>query len=172
VARFCKVDLKTIHNWVDRQQIEHFRTPGRHLRFRRADVVDFLKRFNYPIPQDLVPRKVVVFCLTADPAFTTAARKGCGSEIDLVSYESVLDLGLAFGQSPPDVLLLDVDSMADSLDLVRSLKKHPTAEPCQTILCTQREFSDDLAAADGIDACIPRSSLRDLRATIEKLLGP
>jgi hypothetical protein len=31
VARFCKVDLKTIHNWVDRQQIEHFRTPGRHL---------------------------------------------------------------------------------------------------------------------------------------------
>jgi len=33
VARFCQVDLKTIHNWSDRGEIRHFRTPGRHLRF-------------------------------------------------------------------------------------------------------------------------------------------
>ena len=33
VARFCQVDLKTIHNWADKGEIRHFRTPGRHLRF-------------------------------------------------------------------------------------------------------------------------------------------
>ncbi|MGB5413913.1 MAG: helix-turn-helix domain-containing protein, partial [Polyangiales bacterium] len=32
IARFCPVDLKTIHNWADRGRIAHFRTPGRHLR--------------------------------------------------------------------------------------------------------------------------------------------
>ena len=32
VAKFCQVDLKTIHNWADRGEIRHFRTPGRHLR--------------------------------------------------------------------------------------------------------------------------------------------
>ena len=31
VARFCQVDLKTIHNWSEKGEIRHFRTPGRHL---------------------------------------------------------------------------------------------------------------------------------------------
>src|SRR5207237_3914063 len=49
VARFCQVDLKTIHNWADRGEIRHFRTPGRHLRFRRVDVLDFLRKYGYPV---------------------------------------------------------------------------------------------------------------------------
>ena len=40
LATLCEVDLKTIHNWVDRGRIAHFRTPGRHLRFRAADVAE------------------------------------------------------------------------------------------------------------------------------------
>ena len=32
-AHFCQVDLKTIHNWADKGEIRHFRTPGRHLDF-------------------------------------------------------------------------------------------------------------------------------------------
>jgi excisionase family DNA binding protein len=53
VARFCQVDLKTIHNWADKGEIRHFRTPGRHLRFRRLDVLDFLRKYGYPIPDVL-----------------------------------------------------------------------------------------------------------------------
>lgn len=54
LAGFCQVDLKTIHNWVDRGKIAHFRTPGRHLRFRRADVLQFLQTTGYPIPEEIV----------------------------------------------------------------------------------------------------------------------
>ena len=50
VARFCEGDLKSIHNWANKGEIRHFRTPGRHLRFRRVDVIDFLRRYGYPIP--------------------------------------------------------------------------------------------------------------------------
>jgi excisionase family DNA binding protein len=53
VARFCEVDLKTIHHWADRGRIPHHRTEGRHLRFRRNDVVRFLRAHTYPIPDDL-----------------------------------------------------------------------------------------------------------------------
>ena len=48
LATLCEVDLKTIHNWVDRGRIAHFRTPGRHLRFRAADVADFLRAYGDP----------------------------------------------------------------------------------------------------------------------------
>src|SRR5882672_8259602 len=53
LAALCEVDLKTIHNWVDRGRIPHFRTPGRHLRFRAADVADFLKAWGYSVPREL-----------------------------------------------------------------------------------------------------------------------
>lgn len=50
LADMCSVDLKTIHNWVDKGHIAAFRTPGRHLRFKAADVVAFMTAFGYPIP--------------------------------------------------------------------------------------------------------------------------
>ena len=53
LATLCEVDLKTIHNWVDRGRIAHFRTPGRHLRFRAADVADFLRAWGYSVPREL-----------------------------------------------------------------------------------------------------------------------
>lgn len=51
VAQIVAVDLKTIHNWVNRGNIKAFRTPGRHLRIRRGDVLSFMKEFGYPIPE-------------------------------------------------------------------------------------------------------------------------
>ena len=53
LAALCEVDLKTIHNWVDRGRIPHFRTPGRHLRFRAADVAEFLRAWGYTVPREL-----------------------------------------------------------------------------------------------------------------------
>lgn len=53
VAKMCEVDLKTIHNWADKGHIEGWRTPGRHLRFLRKEVVAFLGRNGYPIPKGL-----------------------------------------------------------------------------------------------------------------------
>ncbi len=53
VARFCEVDLKTIHHWAERGKIPHRRTEGRHLRFRRNDVVRFLRAHAYPLPPEL-----------------------------------------------------------------------------------------------------------------------
>ena len=47
LAALCQVDLKTIHNWADRGKIEHFRTPGRHLRFHQSDVDAFLVKHGY-----------------------------------------------------------------------------------------------------------------------------
>jgi hypothetical protein len=47
------VDLKTIHNWVDAGHLTGRRTEGRHLRFARPVVTQFMRRFGYPIPPSL-----------------------------------------------------------------------------------------------------------------------
>lgn len=54
LARFCQVDLKTIHNWADKGKNIHFRTPGRHLRFRASDVRYFLVRQGFSVPSEVI----------------------------------------------------------------------------------------------------------------------
>lgn len=60
LADFCEVDLKTVHHWADRGKVRHFRTDGRHLRFRRNDVVRFLRAHGYPLPDVLVRARPTV----------------------------------------------------------------------------------------------------------------
>lgn len=171
VARFCKVDLKTIHNWVDRQQIEHFRTPGRHLRFRRADVIVFLKRFNYPVPPALQARRPTVYALASDSALAGAIKRACGGDIDIEVFSSVMDFGLKSGHTPPDVAVVDADiGSADVDGLVRSLRRFPVTGTCRVILCSDRQPGPGDPAKTGVDAWIAKSSLRELRSAIEPLL--
>lgn len=54
VAEICQVDLKTIHNWTEASKLTGFRTPGRHLRFKAADVRAFLELHGYPLPAAVV----------------------------------------------------------------------------------------------------------------------
>lgn len=60
LADFCEVDLKTVHHWAERGKVAHFRTDGRHLRFRRNDVVRFLRAHGYPLPDALVRARPTV----------------------------------------------------------------------------------------------------------------
>jgi excisionase family DNA binding protein len=53
VAELLQVDAKTIHNWQNKGSLEGFRTPGNHLRFKREEIIAFMKRNKYPIPKDL-----------------------------------------------------------------------------------------------------------------------
>jgi excisionase family DNA binding protein len=67
IARFCEVDLKTIHHWADAGKIAHHRTEGRHLRFRRNHVLAFLRSHGYPIPDELAIARPHVFYAVAPP---------------------------------------------------------------------------------------------------------
>lgn len=64
LARICGVDVKTVHHWVDAGLIPHFRTPGRHLRFRSRDVVAFLRRAGHPgvVAEPASAARVLALC--------------------------------------------------------------------------------------------------------------
>jgi len=54
LAAFCGVDIKTIHNWANKGKLPHFRTPGRHLRFHPAAVLDFLTAQGFAVPSSVI----------------------------------------------------------------------------------------------------------------------
>jgi excisionase family DNA binding protein len=47
LARYCLVDLKTVHKWVQIGALPHFRTPGGHIRFHRDEVERFVREQGF-----------------------------------------------------------------------------------------------------------------------------
>ncbi|MEJ7727987.1 MAG: helix-turn-helix domain-containing protein [Polyangiaceae bacterium] len=161
VARFCQVDLKTIHNWADKGEIRHFRTPGRHLRFRRLDVLDFLRKYGYPIPDGLRLGKPKVVVVDADPAVLAAVRRALARRFDLVTFQEVFAALVAVGSLQPDALVLDVD--VPGADGLRCLapEVHPghRAHPLHRLLQAEglRRRATEAGAYDFVERVTPAS---------------
>jgi excisionase family DNA binding protein len=105
VARFCAVDLKTIHNWVNRGKIPAARTAGRHLRFRPLDVVEFLREYSYDIPDPLRAMKLRVLVVDADVAALAEAKRLLARRYDVSVAGHVIDGLLATATQLPDVFV-------------------------------------------------------------------
>ena len=172
VARFCQVDLKTIHNWADKGEIRHFRTPGRHLRFRRLDVLDFLRKYGYPIPEVLRMGKPKVVVVDEDPGVLAAVRRTLAKKFDLVTFQDAFDALVAVGQLQPDALVLDVKM--PGLDGIRCLERLRGIEITAHIRClvySAREDARKAATEAGAYDFIKKGELAELRDSLERLMG-
>jgi excisionase family DNA binding protein len=128
LAALCEVDLKTIHNWVDRGRIPHFRTPGRHLRFRAADVAEFLRAWGYSVPRELArasARTILVVgtndtlalvhrALSEGVVPSAAPPASTGQPVRLASHP--YDALIYAGSDPGDVYVVDVKIIAAEIE--------------------------------------------------------
>jgi excisionase family DNA binding protein len=116
LAALCEVDLKTIHNWVDRGRIAHFRTPGRHLRFKAADVAEFLRAWGYSVPRELAraTSKSMIAIGTKDTMANVARALGESMPIRHASHP--YDALIYAGSDPADVYIVDVRAVSGEVD--------------------------------------------------------
>ena len=172
IARFCQVDLKTIHNWADRGQILHFRTPGRHLRFRRPHVLDFLRKYGYPIPEELDAERPRVALLIngSDPAGDLVA--ALESSFEVVEYSSPVTALLHIGEQPPDAIILAPElGPLSGAEIIEALRGDENTRHVRAILLKGDDRDRDAALAAGASAHVRASDLAGLRDTLEALMG-
>ena len=107
VAKICSTDLKTIHNWVNRGEMKYFRTPGRHLRFRRADILEFLTKFGYPVPVGLSATRPRVVVIDSVKSSSKEIARALSREVDLEVFQDHIDALLAIGKQAPSLVLVN-----------------------------------------------------------------
>src|SRR5689334_9732986 len=106
VARFCEVDLKTVHHWADRGKIPHYRTDGRHLRFRRNEVVRFLRAHGYPLPEQVTNvRPTIVLTIELEEE----AQKKVASRFVVHRYPSAIAAVARLVADAPDAIVASWD---------------------------------------------------------------
>ena len=183
IAAFCGVDLKTIHNWADRGKIRGWRTSGRHLRFRRLDVVDFLRAYGFPIPDALRESRPRVVAVDADREGLGWMRRALARRFEVTAFEHVVDGLVALAEADPDVALLGDVSPMDAR------RRGAPARSRSDTPCTHRDVAtagesgrrasgggpgrgathDD--AADRLVAGVARGDTAKLREVMERVTG-
>jgi excisionase family DNA binding protein len=123
VARFCGVDLKTIHNWVNKGKIPHWRTTGRHLRFRPLDVVEFLRAYEIGLPDSLRSVRLHVVVVDRDAQTLAAIRRTLSRRFELVTCTHVIDALVAVATQLPDVLVAGDVSPLDAPTIAARLRE-------------------------------------------------
>ncbi|MDC3961153.1 MULTISPECIES: response regulator [Polyangium] len=172
VARFCQVDLKTIHNWADKGEIRHFRTPGRHLRFRRLDVLDFLRKYGYPIPEVLRLGKPKVVAVDDDPVVLASLRKALSKRFELTTFQDPFDALVAVGSIQPDAMVFDV--RMPGLDGVKCLERLRSIDTTSHIRCIVYSDAEEMkknATEAGAYDFIKKGEAAELRDSLERLMG-
>lgn len=109
VARLLGAGRTTVQRWIDGGELRAYRTPGRHRRVAKTDLLRFLRLRGMPVPRAL-HALVRVLVIDDDVGFLTALppllrRVDRAIEVELAS--SGIDGLLAIGARHPDVVLLD-----------------------------------------------------------------
>lgn len=177
LADFCEVDLKTVHHWADRGKVAHFRTDGRHLRFRRNDVVRFLRAHGYPLPDALV-RARPTLALGLGPSLLEGAAlsvdelgKRLGSRFSVRRHGNGISAVAHLVADTPDAVILAQDDATLGFPAVlAALKADPATSWMLFVLVTSGD-DVDVARAAGADIVLPAREIVKLPGELARALA-
>lgn len=169
IARMLHVDLKTIHNWVTQGHISGARTKGRHLRFARSEVVRFMRKYGYDIPQAVgaTPARVLVLRDTKGPWVTLLRR--CAHVVETIDLFAA---ALMLATEPFEVVVVGLDSEATRVhEFVRAVKAwEPTCSVVLVGIGSKPAARKAYLAAGGNIALAP-SNVSDVKAVVQFVVG-
>lgn len=149
VARFCEVDLKTVHHWAERGKVAHHRTEGRHLRFRRNDIVRFLRAHAYPLPDALTRAKPIVALGPIEGILPADLAKKLSSRFMTKRFASALSAVAALATQPFDGLVVSATDTSFGPGSIAALKADPeTAWLCVALVTPYASSEADLVLPD------------------------
>jgi excisionase family DNA binding protein len=167
VARFCEVDLKTVHHWADKGKVPCSRTEGRHLRFRRNDVVRFLRAHGYPLPDGLSRARPSVALAVGEADLV----KKLGARFAATRFASGLVAVAHLLSDQPDALVIALDD--PTLAGVRSIAAIKHAPETAWILVAAIAPDDALASARdaGAEIALPAREIGKVVTELTRALA-
>jgi len=175
IARFCDVYPSSVMHWINGGKLRSHRTAGGHHRVTREDLVEFLRKLDIRLPDELVARKrilivdddseLVKVLSRAFARFADYEVETCGDGINAL---------IRIGQRPPDLVVLDiVIPKMDGMQVCRVLKSQPDTRDVKIIAISGQKlpFSEKKLVDIKVDAYFRKPlELRDLTDRAAELL--
>jgi excisionase family DNA binding protein len=172
VSRLLQVNPRSVVNWTEQGLLPSYRTPGRHRRIRRDDLLAFLRTHHFPIPATLIDGKFSVLVVGDEENVVDSIRTfflGQGS-YELASTSDGITALIEIGRTRPDLLILDVKASGlNAIDACRRIKSYRANKTVIIALGASPDSKEKILQA-GADAFLQRVDLEKLLAEAGRLL--
>ena len=172
VASFCETDVATIYTWVKKGEIPYFKTPGGRLRFKRESVLDFLRRYQFPIPPDVAQGRASVIAVDGDPSWLTQVKRALGRSFDVVTYKDPYDALLAIGDGKPDAVVMEVKMAAlDGVHCIHRIRAWEDLRHTRIVVFSAFESEQKACLDAGASAFVLKPATEELHNKLRQVLG-
>ncbi len=142
-AKLCNANITSIKNWIEKGEIEAFRTPGGHFRIERRALSDFLDRHQMPNPLKS-PSTLGVLAIHQDSSLMERVALSLGDAFHFVATHNPVDGLIRIGYMKPRAVLVDASIQGtDPLLICRSLVASNDLGPVGITVC---EVGDEIHA--------------------------
>jgi len=144
VGKICGVFHTTVINWVNKGKLKARVTPGGHRRIEIDDLVEFMRKYDMPIPPDLETRTkkilIVEDDLSVQRMLTRALQPLKPAEVSACA--GGVEALIAIGKEQPDLLVLDIRiPQVDGLEVCRILRASEQTRGIKIITVSGEQLS-------------------------------
>jgi excisionase family DNA binding protein len=111
ISHFCSVDITTVMSWIDEGKLPAYKTPGGHRRVLQANLLEFLHKYNMPIPTELTKAHERILVVDDDALIVKIVTRTIKKMDPALEIETAGD-GFVAGRKlesfDPDLVILDL----------------------------------------------------------------
>ena len=139
VAEHCQVTPRTVIQWVNDGKLKAYRTPGNHSRVQMEDFLNFLRKYNMPLPLESIPKtnNKRVLIVDDDKSMVDAIHRTLKRErtYDLeIAYDG-FEAGQKLSDFKPDLIVLDIKMPGlDGYQLCSRIRNNPKNQNVRILL--------------------------------------
>jgi len=177
VARWCNIPYITALSWVKAGKITSRRTPGGHYRVTRSDFVEFLEKYDFPIPDELSRwRKKRILIVDDEPTVVDVVESMfqlAEGIYETASASNGYDAALAVIEFEPDLVILDINMPGlNGIDVCKRIKTNPKTMHIKILGITGMEQEDiNQLLQAGAEDCLQKPlNLTELQKRAQALL--
>jgi len=162
VASMLEVDPGSVANWIDSGLLKAHRTPGGHRRVAVADLLDFLREHEMPVPVQLETKPTRVVVVDDEPAMTQMISKAIRAQhpdFEVAEAHDGFRAGAIVATLKPDVVILDLRMPGmDGFEVCQMIKSQEATRRATVIAVTAypSEESNQRILSCGAKTCLPK----------------
>lgn len=178
VAEHCQVTPRTVNQWINEGKLKAYQTPGKHSRITVEEFLEFLHRYNMPVPPELesfngAKRILIVDDDTGmvDSIYRFLKRN---QNYSLESAYDGFEAGQKFSDFKPDLIVMDIKMPGlDGFQLCSHVRNNPKNKNIKILLMSGMAEEEEIKKAKGLadDFLMKPFSTQALKEKVETLLA-
>jgi len=188
ISQMVNVDITTVIDWIDKGLLNAYKTPGGHRRVKWDELVEFLKKYDMPIPENVAAgllsrdnkansnspatKKILIVDDNEDILeFISRALKKFYKNVKIETITEGFIAGKRIAEFKPDLLILDIRLPGmDGFEVLKHLQK----ENLKILVITaysSKETKEKILKAGADEYLIKPFTVEQLKEKTGNLIG-